>query len=59
MVKRPGTDPNKEDILAFLKGKVANWWIPEDCAFVEFIPHTATGKVSKKDLRDQFRAFSY
>jgi len=59
VVKRPGADPKKEDILAFLKGKVASWWIPEDCAFVEFIPHTATGKVSKKDLRDQFRSYSY
>ena len=59
VVKRPGAEPQKEDILGFLKGKVANWWIPEDCVFVEFIPHTATGKVSKKDLRDQFHAYSY
>ena len=59
MVKRPGANPEKEDILGFLKGKVANWWIPEDCVFVEFIPHTATGKVSKKDLRDQFSSYSY
>ncbi|MFZ5653940.1 MAG: long-chain-fatty-acid--CoA ligase [Pseudomonadota bacterium] len=59
VVKRPGTAPKKEDILGFLKGKIANWWIPEDCVFVEFIPHTATGKVSKKDLRDQFKTYSY
>jgi len=59
VVKRPGANPQKEDILAFLKGKVASWWIPEDCAFVEFIPHTATGKISKKDLRDQFRSYRY
>ena len=59
VVKRPGTDPKKAELLAFLQGKVANWWIPEDCVFVEFIPHTATGKVSKKDLRDQFKSYSY
>jgi acyl-CoA synthetase (AMP-forming)/AMP-acid ligase II len=59
VVKRPGTDPGKEAILAFLKDKIATWWIPQDCVFVEFIPHTATGKVSKKDLRDQFRDYSY
>ncbi len=59
VVKRPGTDPAKETILGFLKDKIATWWIPEDCVFVEFIPHTATGKVSKKDLRDQFRDYSY
>jgi len=59
VVKRPGAEPKKEEILGFLKGKIANWWIPEDCVFVEFIPHTATGKVSKKDLRDQFKSYSY
>lgn len=46
--------PDPADILAFLDGKVAKWWIPEDVVFVESIPHTATGKISKKDLRVQF-----
>ncbi len=59
VVKKPGTNPDKNELLKFLDGKVANWWIPEDCVFVEEIPHTATGKVSKKDLRDQFKEFSY
>ena len=59
VVKKPGTEPDKEALLKFLDGKIARWWIPEDCVFVEEIPHTATGKVSKKDLRDQFSEFSY
>ncbi len=59
VVKKPNTDPDKQDLLNFLEGKIARWWIPEDCVFVEEIPHTATGKVSKKDLREQFREYSY
>jgi 3-(methylthio)propionyl---CoA ligase len=59
VVKKPGTNPDKKAILNYLQGKIARWWIPEDCVFVEQIPHTATGKVSKKNLRDQFAEYSY
>jgi len=59
VVKRPGSDPQKSDLLAYLDGKIAKWWIPEDCVFVDEIPHTATGKVSKKDLREVFSDYSY
>jgi len=53
IVKVPGAALEKEEILAYLDGKVAKWWIPEDAVFVEEILHTATGKISKKDLRVQ------
>lgn len=56
--KAPGSSPNKKEILNFLEGKVAKWWIPHDVQFVDEIPHTATGKVSKKVLRDQFSDYS-
>ncbi|MBL4780672.1 MAG: long-chain fatty acid--CoA ligase [Porticoccaceae bacterium] len=59
VVKRPGSEPQKADLLGYLDGKIAKWWIPEDCVFVEEIPHTATGKVSKKDLRELFADYSY
>ncbi|RLA52612.1 MAG: long-chain fatty acid--CoA ligase [Gammaproteobacteria bacterium] len=59
VVQRPGSAPDKKDLLNFLIGKIAKWWIPEDCVFVEEIPHTATGKVSKKDLREQFSDYRY
>ena len=52
-------EADKQHILASLEGKIAKWWIPEDCVFVEEIPHTATGKISKKDLRKQFADYSY
>jgi fatty-acyl-CoA synthase len=54
-----GITPDKDAILAFLEGKIAKWWIPGDCVFVSEIPHTATGKISKKDLRDQYTDYSY
>lgn len=54
-----GTIPDKDAILASLEGKIAKWWIPGDCVFVDEIPHTATGKISKKDLREQFADYSY
>ena len=44
----------KEDILAFLADKVAKWWMPDDVVFVEELPHTATGKLLKTKLRDDF-----
>jgi 3-(methylthio)propionyl---CoA ligase len=58
VIKAPGAEVSKEDILAFLEDKVAKWWIPEDVQFVDEIPHTATGKISKKDLRVQFADYS-
>jgi fatty-acyl-CoA synthase len=54
VVKAEGEDVSKEDMLAFFDGKVATWWIPSDVAFVDELPHTATGKVKKIELRRQF-----
>ena len=47
----------KSDILKFMEGKVAKWWMPDDVVFVNEIPHTATGKIQKITLRDQFRDY--
>jgi len=52
-----GQSIEKEEMLAWFEGKVAKWWIPGDCVFVEELPHTATGKLSKKDLREDFKNF--
>jgi fatty-acyl-CoA synthase len=54
VVTAPGATVEKAEILAYLEDKVAKWWLPDDVVFVEGIPHTATGKISKKDLRLQF-----
>jgi len=59
IVCKPGRTPSKEDILAFMHGKIAKWWMPDDVHFITEIPHTATGKISKKTLRDQFKDFRF
>ena len=42
-----------------MQDKIADWWIPDDVAFVKEIPHTATGKVYKLKLRQQFKDFRF
>jgi fatty-acyl-CoA synthase len=51
VVAREDKSPSKEDILGFMEGKIARWWMPDDVAFVDEIPHTATGKIQKTTLR--------
>jgi fatty-acyl-CoA synthase len=48
---------SKEELIGFMQGKVAKWWLPDDVAFVEEIPHTATGKIQKTALRKQFKDY--
>jgi fatty-acyl-CoA synthase len=57
VVRKEGKDPSKEDLLGFIEGKVAKWWMPDDVAFVDEIPHTATGKIQKTTLRQQFKDY--
>ena len=57
VVRRPGADAGKEDLLAFLEGKIAKWWMPDDIVFVDEMPHGATGKVNKRQLREQFKDY--
>jgi fatty-acyl-CoA synthase len=54
VVKRPGAELTREQLLAFYDGKVAKWWIPDDVVFVDELPHTATGKLMKTTLRERF-----
>jgi fatty-acyl-CoA synthase len=48
---------SKDEILGFMQGKIAKWWMPDDVAFVEEIPHTATGKIQKTALRERFKDY--
>jgi fatty-acyl-CoA synthase len=57
VVKAQGEDVSKEELLAYFDGKVATWWVPNDVVFVEELPHTATGKVKKIELRKQFAEY--
>jgi fatty-acyl-CoA synthase len=56
IVPKEGNAPTKAEMLEFLTGKVAKWWLPDDVLFVKDLPHTATGKVSKKTLRERHAA---
>ncbi len=55
VVKKPEANLSKEEMLAHFEGRIAKWQIPDDVAFVTEIPHTATGKIQKLKLRDQFK----
>ncbi len=57
VVRQEGTDVTGDDILEFMDGKIAKWWMPDAVTFVDEIPHTATGKILKTALREQFKDF--
>ncbi|GAC1337939.1 MAG: fatty-acid--CoA ligase [Beijerinckiaceae bacterium] len=57
IVKKEGREPQPNEILKFMDGKIAKWWMPDDVQFVGEIPHTATGKINKLKLRDAFRDY--
>src|SRR5262245_30665765 len=52
---KQGQKATREDILQYMDGKIAKWWMPDDVQFVDGIPHTATGKILKTALREQFK----
>jgi len=59
IVRKPGSDVSGEAILAYLDGKIATWWMPDAVEFIDEIPHTATGKIQKMTLREQFGGYSF
>jgi fatty-acyl-CoA synthase len=59
VVRKYGQDLNREQLLDFLRDKVAKWWLPDDVLFVESLPHTATGKLSKLTLRQQLKDYRW
>jgi len=59
VVRKPGVEVAREELLAFYAGKVARWQIPDDVFFVDSIPLGATGKMQKAKLREQFRDYRF
>jgi fatty-acyl-CoA synthase len=59
VVRKKGAAVTREEILAHLDGRIAKWWMPDDVSFVDEIPHTATGKISKMELRARFKDYSF
>jgi 3-(methylthio)propionyl---CoA ligase len=57
VVKKQGIDVTREELLKFYEGKVAKWSLPDDVVFVDSLPHTATGKLLKTKLREDFRDY--
>jgi len=52
VVRRPGVDVSREELLAFYEGKIAKWQVPDDVVFVDAIPLGGTGKMQKTKLRE-------
>ncbi len=57
VVLKEGVAATREEILAYFGGKVADWWVPDDVTFLDELPHTATGKVQKMELRKTFAGY--
>jgi fatty-acyl-CoA synthase len=57
IVLKKDQEASKDEILSFMQGKIAKWWMPDDVAFVPEIPHTATGKILKTELRERFKDY--
>lgn len=55
VVRKPGMDVTAAELLRFFEGRIAKWQVPDDVAFVDELPHTATGKIQKLKLREQFK----
>jgi fatty-acyl-CoA synthase len=52
--RKQGVEVTKQKLLEFLASKIAKWWLPDDVVFVDELPHTATGKVLKTRLREEY-----
>ena len=59
VMKKPGMELTREEMQKFFEGKIAKWWIPDDVVFVTEIPLTATGKMQKLKLREQFKDYQF
>jgi fatty-acyl-CoA synthase len=56
---KPGHEADEKSMLAHLKGRMPKWWLPDAVVFVDEIPHTATGKILKTELRRRFADFKF
>ncbi|WP_235976508.1 long-chain fatty acid--CoA ligase [Sandaracinobacteroides hominis] len=57
IIRKEGAAVSGAEILKYLEGKIAKWWMPDAVEFVDSIPHTATGKIQKTALREQFSGY--
>lgn len=57
IVKKPDAELSGADVIAYLGDKVAKWWLPDEVIFLDELPHTATGKILKRALRDEYKDY--
>ena len=57
VVVRPGETLERDEVIEFLRPRVATWWLPDDVVFIDEVPKTSVGKFSKKDLRQRFAGY--
>jgi fatty-acyl-CoA synthase len=58
IIRKEGSAVTGAEILKYLEGRIAKWWMPDAVEFVDSIPHTATGKIQKVVLREQFAGYT-
>ena len=58
VVKKAGADLSEQDVIDYLTGRIAKWWMPDEVKFVEDLPHTATGKLLKRQIRDEYKDYT-
>jgi len=59
VVLKEGASATRDELIGFFEGKIAKWWTPDDVAFVDELPHTATGKLQKLKLREMFKDYQW
>ena len=59
VVLKENEEVGKKELLAWMAGKVPKWWLPDDVLFIDEIPHTATGKIQKTELRKLFKDYKF
>jgi len=57
VVKKKGSEVTRDELMQYLAPRIAKWWMPDDVVFVDELPHTATGKLLKTKLREQFKSY--
>jgi len=59
VIRTADGEASEKDILEFMDGKIAKWWMPDEVVFVDELPYTATGKIHKLKIREQFADFKF
>ena len=57
VIRKLGSEVTEAEIIAHLVQHVAKWWLPDEILFVDSLPHTATGKLLKRQLRDEYKSY--